>query len=339
MAGITHLEEFQSEALRGLVDASAEDVQATEADSFLPTRQTYDRKFAYQIVKNTPQIGAYIGYGAEPPVVDRNAVASMADEIAYYGLKDIVTYEELQAINESRNNQEFQAMIDTLVSKGVNLIDSLRKLQQLSKMEALCTGAHAYKKNNVSYTINYGIPEENKIALTNGNDFDSDDFDMIGFLLEQVEAYAFENNGKEPEVMWISREINAKMLRNTNIIAESGRPSNSLRVSNEELATVLDNFGLPPVQIIKNRSMTYKDIYTGEIVNHEFMPVNRIVMLSQGVGEYLEGPTLENNFQPGLFLDAYDKKEPIQSIFRAVGAGLPILEVPSLVRHLDVFTP
>jgi hypothetical protein len=126
-------------------------------------------------------------------------------------------------------------------------------------------------------------------------------------------------------------------LTNTVIVAEAGRPDGSARVSQAQLNEVLTGFGLPPVQIVTDRKVTVKDIYTGADEVIEFMPANRIVFLSEGVGEFLLGPTVENEFQPGIALEAKDKDEPIQSILRAVAAGFPALEAPSLIFHADVF--
>ena len=338
MTGITHLEQFQQPALRGLVDQSMQDAPLTLADRFLPTETTYNRRFAYDIIKNNSFLAAYIGYGAEPPVVDRNAIASKSGEIAYFGLKDIVTYEELQAINEARNSAERNATIDALTVKAIDLLNGSRKLMNIAKMEALTKGTFTYNGNNVKAGFTYDIPAENKVAWTAGSDLNTAEFDVIGALMTEVDKYVAAN-GKTPDVMWVSRELNAKLLRNANVIVEAGRPSGSTRVSQDELNAVLDAFGLPPIQIIADRNATYQDNYTGNIVSREVMPVNRIVMLSEGTGKYLLGPTLENNFQPGLFLDAYDKKEPIQSVMRTVGAGFPILEAPSLVHHIDAYTP
>lgn len=338
MAGITHLEVFQKPALRALVDLTEKDVDETIADRFLPTVPTYDRRFAYDIVKNNQYIAAYIGYGAEPPVVDRNAVASKMGEIAYFGLKDIVTYEELQSINEARNDAEQAAVIEKITVKNVDLLNGLRKLIFVAKMEALTRGTHSYDHNNVKVNFDFGIPSDNKVALLAGADLDAPTFDVIGMLQDNVEKYATAN-GKEPDVMWVSRELNQKLLKHASVIAEAGRPTGATRISQDELSGVLAAHGLPPVQVITDRFVQYKDIYTGDIVRKEVMPANRIVMLSENVGEYLLGPTLENDFQPGLYLEAYDKKEPIQSVLRAVGAGFPAPENVSLVYHIDAYTP
>lgn len=337
MAGITFLEQFQKPALRGLVDETVKDTVPTLADRFLPTTETFSNTFSYDIIKTNKYIGAMIGYGSEPPVVDRDAVASEMGEIAKMGLKYIATEEELLALHQARNNGEKAAMIEKLTLKGVDLVSAIQRRIDVIKMEALTKGKFEYNKNGVKVSVDFGIPAENKVALTVGADWDVADRDVIGDLLGFVEKYE-EVNGQAPSVILMSREANAKLLKNTVVITEAGRPSGSTRVSQAELNAVLEGFGLPPIQVVLDRKVTVKNVYTGATEVIEYFPVNRVVMLSEGVGEYLLGPTVENEFQPGIVLEAKDKDEPIQSILRAVAAGFPAIEQPGRIFHADVFT-
>lgn len=338
MAGITHLEEFKEPALRGLVDETLQESEPTLGDRFLPNAEIYSNTFAYDIIKKSKHIGAMIGYGSEPPVVDRDAVASRMGEIAKMGIKYIATEEELLALNQARNNGEKAAMVERLALKGVDLVQAIQRRIGVIKMEALAKGNFSYNKNGVKVNVDFGIPSEHKIALTSPNDWDNVDRDVIADLLDWVEIYE-NTNGKSPDVILMSREVQAKLLRNKVIVTEAGRPEGSTRVSQAELNAVLDGFGLPPIQIVTDRKVTVKDIYTGDDEVVEYFPVNRVVMLSEGVGNFLLGPTVENNFQPGIVLQAYDKQEPIQSVLRAVAAGFPAIEAPGLIFHADVFTP
>lgn len=337
MAGITHLQEFQKPALRGLVDETVKDTVATLADKYIPTSETYSNTFSYDIIKTNKYIGAMIGYGSEPPVVDRDAVASKMGEIAKMGLKYIATEEELLALHQARSNGEKTAMVEKLTLKGVDLVDAIQRRIDVTKMEALTKGKFEYNKNGVKVAVDFGIPAEHKVALTSPNDWDNAERDVIGDLLGFVETYET-TNGETPSVILMSREAQAKLLRNQVIIAEAGRPTGSTRVSQEELSAVLTGFGLPPIEIVKDRKVTVKNVYNGENETIEFFPVNRVVMLSEGIGEYLLGPTVEGDFQPGIVLEAKDRDEPIQSILRAVAAGFPTIEQPSRIFHADVFT-
>lgn len=341
MAGITHLQEFQKPALLGLVEAVVADKNEvpTLADRYLPDDRVFSNTFAYDIIKHSQHIGAMIGYGAEPPVVDRDAVASKIGEIAKMGLKYIATEEELLALNQARNNGEKAAIVDRLTVKGVDLVNALLRRVDVIKMEAITKGTFSYNKNGVKVGVDFGIPATNKVALTGANAWSDPSADVIGQLLDWVDTYSTAN-GKAPDAIWLSREVQALLLKNTTIVNEArGATSGVKRVSVDELNTVLGGYGLPSVVVVVNRKVTVKDIYTGQDEVIEFMPVNRVILVSEGVGNFLYGPTVENNFQPGVVLDAYDKQEPIESVLRTVAAGFPAIEAPGLIFHADVFTP
>lgn len=341
MAGITHLKEFQKPALRGLIDAAVADKKEVPAfgDRFLPDDRIYNMTFGYDIIMNSQHIGAMIGFGAEPPIVDRGEVAAKMGEIAKMGLKYVATEEELLMLNQARNDGEKQALVDKLTVKGIDLVNALLRRVDVIKAEALTKGKFEYNKNGVKATIDFGVPAEHKVALSSGSDWKTPNRDVIGDLMDWVDTYAA-TNGYKPDVILISRETQALLLKNAVIVNEArGANSGTARVSVDELNSVLGGYGLPPIQVVENRKITVKDIYTGKKEVIEVMPVNRVVMLSEGVGNFLYGPTVENDFQPGIVLDAYDKEEPIQSILRTVAAGFPVVEAPSLIFHADVYTP
>ncbi|PAE24071.1 major capsid protein [Bacillus sp. 7894-2] len=336
MAGITHLEQFQKPALLGLVDATVEETMPTFADRYIPNENTFSTKFAYDIIKSNKYIAAMIGHGAEPPVVDRNQVASMAGEIAKMGLKYIATEEELLALHQARSGAESQAMIDNLTFEGVQLVQAMQRRIDVIKMEALTKGQFAYKKHGVEVTVDFGIPAENKKVLSDSTWADAS-HDVIGDLLEWNQAYE-DANGEAPDAIYMSREVQALLLKNTTIVTEAaGSGSGRTRVSVDELNSVLGGYGLPAVNVVTNRKVTVKNVADGSDEVIEFFPVNRVVMLSEGVGKFLLGPTVENEFQPGIVLTAEDLRAPIRSVLETVAAGFPTIEQPSRIFHADVY--
>ncbi|OIB03502.1 major capsid protein E [Paenibacillus sp. LC231] len=335
MAQISQYQEMQKPALRGLVNAVLKDrAKAPKiADRFLPNDNIDSSTFAYDIVKKSTHIAAMIGYGAEPPVVDRDAVAQVAGEVAKLGLKYIATEEELLAIASARSNDSKRAAIDKLITKGVDLIDAILLRVDVMKLEALTKGTFTYNKNAVKIDIDFGVPAANKVT----SDWTIPDHDVIGDLLDWIKKFQDANGGQSPAEIWLSRDIQRLLLKNAVIVSEVGRPVNGAgRVNAEELTKVLGAYGIPPIRVVTNRSVTVKDIYSGEEETIEFMPINRVVMLGEGIGNFLFGPTVENDYKPGIVLDAYDKIEPIQSVMRAVAAGFPAIDTPSLIFYADV---
>lgn len=335
MAGITYLKEFQEPALRGLVDATEEAKVPTFADRFLPNDQEFSTTFTYDVIKKSNHIAAMIGYGAEPPVIDRDAVASKMAEGAKMGLKYIATEEELLALNQARSNAEKSAMIDKLTVKGVDLVQALQRRVDVAKIEAIAKGTFDYNKNGVKIKFDYGIPNEQKIVLTGVNTWANPEHDIIADLMNWNDQYV-DTNGVAPSVILMTRETQALLLKNVIIVTEAGRPEGTTRVNVEQLNSVLGGYGLPPIQIVTERQITVKDIYSGQDEVIEFFPKNRVVFVGEGLGNFVYTPTVENNFQPGINLRAYDKEEPIQSVIRAVAAGFPVVENPGLLLHADV---
>lgn len=340
MAGIEHLREFSKPALKGLVEAMENEKLEVQdgITTFMPKEEVFSTEFAYDIIKKSNQLAGMIGYGAEPPVRDRDQVARRMGELAKFGIKDIVTESELLRLHNPRNNQEESALVDELVVKGADLVKETQNRIDIVKSQALAKGELEYDDNGVKVSIDFtdDMPDEHKVKLEDST-WEDEEHDVIGDLLEWTQAYEA-NAGKEPDAIIMSRKVQALVLKNAAVIAESTglAESGRKRVSSSELNNVLDGYGLPPVTIVKKTSAPYKDIYTGDTKTIEYFPENRIVMASSGVGAYLSGPTVENEFQPGISLQAYDKNEPIQSVFRVVTAGFPIIKNPNLLFHADV---
>lgn len=335
MAELTGLREFQVETLRGLIDESLENRMPSFADAYLPQVPTYSMNFAYDIIKTSQHIAAMIGVGAEPPVVDRDAVATMHGTIAKFGIKYIATEEELMAIFQARSNGEKQAMVNKLLARAVDLAEMVQRRYDVTKLQAIGLGTFVYNDNNVKVNIDFGIPAAHKKTLSGTNKWDDAASDPVADMQGWIATYVAAN-GKQPDAIYMPRAVVASLMKNPSIVLESGRPVGVTRATMQDVQDVFASYGFPAFSVIDDRSITVKDVYTGLDETIEFFPSNRIVMVSQGLGEFMVGPTVENGFAPGIFVDAYDKKEPIQSILRAVGAGFPALQKPSLLFHADV---
>lgn len=334
MAGIEHLKEMQEPALRGLTVQIKDNTAPTLADRFLPDGQTFSTTFAYDIVKKSNHIAAYIGYGAEPPVIDRDAVAHKMGEVAKLGLKYIATEEELLALNQARSDAEKSAMVEQLTVKAADLVKALQKRVDVSKLEALLKGTFSYNKNGVKINVSYGIGAPDVKSGT--ETWDKTSAKPLSDLIAWNDAY-MTKNGKAADAIIMSREALALLQTNSEIIAEArGTNGASSRVSVNEVNDVLAGYGLPAIQVQVQRSITVKDVYTGADEVIEFLPKFRVVFASAGAGQFLYGPTVENDYKPGVDLRAYDKFEPIQSIIRVAAAGVPVIENPDLIFHADV---
>lgn len=340
MAGITHLEQFQPEALRGLVDESVSlrEEKPEFGQRFLPNLNVYSNTFTYDIIKKSKNMATFIGYGAEPPVMDRDAVANKFGSLAAFGLQYIATVEELMAIQQASTDAQRGDLVARLEKKAVDVIEGIQDFSDVLRAQALTTGRLNYTNKEVKINFDYQIPAEHKIALTGTETWNNADADALGDLIEWNELYANTNNGQSPDVILMPRELFALLTKNRSIISEA-RPGieGVTRISQAEVSQVLDGYGLPAIQLIKNRKTTVRNMYTGQDEEVEFYPAGRVVFLSEGLGNFYYGPNPESDdFTPGLVVRAVDEKRPLRSIIEGYAAGFPVIEVPSLILHADV---
>src|SRR5690625_1533433 len=218
------------------------------------------------------------------------------------------------------------------------MVKETRDRINVSKLQAIGTGQVTYDDNNVKITIDFteDMPAEHKVVLTGDNTWANPNHDVVGDLLEWSNQYE-ETNGKKADAIYMTRKVQALLLKNAVIVNEAaGAGSGRTRVSNDELNSILGGYGLPPVRIVKKTSARVKPYGAADFETIEFFPENRVLFVSNGAANFKLGPTVENNYQPGIVLQAYDKFEPIQSILRTAAAGFPVLEQPSLVLYADV---
>lgn len=337
MASILNYKEFQKPVLKGLLEESLKDETQDFIHTYVGNEVTYDIRFAYDIIQRKQHIAAMIGLGAEKPVVDRHQSAQKMVEMAHFGLKDIITIEELYEIANARNNADKQNRINKLLNRADDLVQYLKLRKKVEKLKAVAFGKNSYDKNGVKIELDYGIPDDHKIALTTGNDWDELDRDVIGDLLEWDRKYRDSNGGKQADAILLTRSVYNKLTKNKNIIAEADRPVGSSRVSETQLNEVLASFGLPSIQIVDETSITVNDIYTGENETIEVFPENRVVFISSGVGNFVTGPNPDDDaMNPVATLEAYDERTPKRSIIEVAESGFVVLEKPSLLLHADV---
>src|SRR5699024_1598113 len=265
MAGINHLSEVQAEKLNKLVDVLAKEKNEGETigNEFLTMKNGYSNKFAYDLIQKKTHNASYIGFGSEPPVMDRDAVASRHGELAKLGIKHIVTEEELLSIHQARSNAEQRAMVDQLVAKGVDLVNAVYLQIEVSRLKALFLGEFSYNDGNDEIGLDYGV--ENKVELTGTEAWDTETATPLSDLIKWNVEYA-DRNVQAADLFLMSRKTRVMLQTLPEIVTELRGSSPATTVSVSALHEVLGAYDLPESRVVERRSVTALDIVSGENV-------------------------------------------------------------------------
>ncbi|MEH7457951.1 major capsid protein [Bacillus sp. JJ1127] len=332
MTGIMYLQAFHNDSLQKVVDYTVRTQKETVADRYLPNDNTYSTEVVFDLVKKVPLIASMIGYGAEPPVVDRDAIAQIRAELPKLGIKHIITESELLAL---ANTQGHKGLVEGITSDGKRLTEAILNLVYVMKMQALSMGKYTTRVGGVSAEVDFQIPEENKITLEKASDWATDpNRDVLNDIAEWVERYN-DLTFTYPEEILVSRKIADLLCKHPSVVGQSEKKGVS-RISLKKLNEVFADLQLPPLTVIENTKITVHNSYTGKEDEITVFPENRLVLVSKGIGNFLFGPTVEGEGKPGIVLRAYDKQEPIQSVLKAVATGFPVLEGVNKLMHVDV---
>jgi hypothetical protein len=325
------LEEFLQEEFQGYV----ENVPPTRSyllAQFLPAKNVFDLKFAYNVInKEYSRTASITGFNADAPLRDKDGLARHFGELAkvQHGFK--LDEEELLRFNQPRNDEEKSEAVSYVYDQTDNLIEGVRDIEEWLRAQVLYHGRLSYSENDVKLEVDFGIPEENKLtASVEWSDYASSK--PLEDLQGAVKQFKSKNNGKKPVIIHLSSEQEANLLRNEQIklqVFGSAQGNAQRLLTQPDLVNVFTALSLPPY-------MVNDDMIDNGNGAEELLPANRVVILGEGLGQTFFGPTVEKNYQAGIYiLPIIETKPPRQEVY--VGETVfPALQKPNAVVHLDV---
>ena len=323
------LEEFLQETFQGYVE-NVPPTRNYHLASLLPAKNVYDLKFAYNVINKVYSRTASItGFNSDAPLRDKDGLAKHFGELAkiQHGFK--IDEEELLRFNQPRNDDEKQEAVNYVYDQTDNLVQGARDTEEWLRAQVLYKGAIKYEENDVVIDVDFGIPEENKLtASVPWSDFAN--AKPLEDLQTAVQQFRKKNNNQKPVIIHMSSKAEANLLRNEQIKMQVFGAQNSTRLlTKNDLVNVFSSLSLPPYLV--NDDM----IDNGN--GAEFLlPENRVVMLGTQLGNTFFGPTVEKNYQAGIYvLPIIETKPPRQEVY--VGETVfPALQRPNAVLFLDV---
>lgn len=276
----------------------------------------------------TPVIASVHSFDTEAEIGEREA-QKLIGELALIKRKMQLTEKEVIALEHPRDAAERKALMKNVYNDIDMLVMSIRARIELMRMELVATGKITLNENNLTAVVDYGVPDEHKVANVV---WDGADVDPIADILAW-----YNRMETKPKRALTSNTVLMKILRNPNVAAQLYGPNVSRLPSATELNTYLTSLGLPAIT-------TYDEVYRKKKANgrgydvYRYFPENAFVMMpSTTLGETLYGPTAEETrlsrnsdvtmeMMGKIIAFIYETdKDPVGTWEKAVATALPTL--------------
>ena len=323
------LDQFAGEEFQGYI----ENVPAARnylLSRFLPNDTVFDLKFAYNVINKVyTRTASITGFDSDAPLRDKDGLSKAFGEVAKVQHGFRISEEELLRFTNPRRDAERQKAIDYVYDQTDNLVQGVYDLEEWMRAQAIYKGVLTYSENGVELAIDYGIPSANKLTATVAWNQASNS--PLTDLQAVVDRFKAANNGQVPAEIHISSTVKADLMKSAAIVLQVYGDADSRRlVTNDDLNGVLNSLALPKL-VVQDMEV---DNGAG---NERLLPVRRIVALPSGeVGKTYLGPTIEKNFDAGMYvLPVIENKPPRQEVY--VGETVfPAIKEPNKIVWMDV---
>jgi hypothetical protein len=324
------LDQFAGEEFLGYVE-NVPPARPYILSRFLPNESIYDLKFAYNVInKQYTRTASITGFNSDAPLRDKDGLSQAFGEVAKVQHGFRLNEEELLRFTHPRRPEEKQKAIDYVYDQTDNLVQGVYDIEEWMRAQVLYKGVLVYSENDVVINVDYGIPAASKLTTANtwATPATADPLKDIQTIVNRFKAV---NRGQSPTELHVSGAVKTDLLKSPSIILQVYGDADSRRlITNNDLDSVLSSLDLPKIVV--------QDV---EIDNgaglERLLPTRRVVAFGGGeVGKTFFGPTVEKNYQTGMYvLPIIEKKPPSQEVY--VGETVfPALQNTNGIVWMDV---
>ncbi|MUK89150.1 hypothetical protein GMD78_12280 [Ornithinibacillus sp. L9] len=327
-----HLEEFQGEEFQGYVEnvPAAKDYKLRNV---LPTKSIKDINFSYNVINGKYGRAASItGFNASAPLRDKKELEKAFGSVAkvQHGIR--LDEEELLRFNRPRDDEEKAQVVEYVYDTTDDLIQGVYDTEEYMRAQAVYNGVLNYddEENDIHISVDFDIPAENKLTVT--TPWSDPTSKPLTDIQAGVEQYKKANKRRKPRVMHMTSATEAHLLQSEQIRVQVYGENNGQRLlTKNDLVNVFNALGLPSYEI--NDDVVDID-GVGEAA---LLDDDKVVFLGEDLGETYVGPTVEKNYETGIYsiTEIRETNPPSQSIF--IGETVfPALKRPQSIVIMDV---
>lgn len=234
----------------------------------------------------TPVVASVHAFDTEAEIGSREA-SRMALEAALIKRKMQLTEKEIVALENPRNAAEQQYLMQNVYNDIDVLVAGVNARIEQMRMEVLAKGTVTLSENGLDAVIDYGVPDENKEALTGTDMWTDSSSNPLDDLMRWADTLA-----SRPTRALTTTPVLSALLKHPKVISALFGNNSGRIASRADLNAFLAQHDLPAIAVYdaKFRKQNVNGTYT----QHRYFPSNTFVMFGEGtLGETLFGPTAE----------------------------------------------
>lgn len=294
--------------------------------SAFPTEEVEDIEGVYDIIEQQVNVAASItGFNSGAPIRSKGqgkqAIAQLTKIQDAYHLDE----KELYHYRNPRTSSEKQKVVDSVLMSTNELSDGVEKTKELLRASMAYNGRFDYEDPRTETKISLDLDRPTENDLTASEVWGTDTATPITDLQSAIEQYQATNGNKKPEIINMNSKTFTKLKRSGQIKLELFGDTNTPRiVKDDDFQSLLDSFGLPPIQIDDSETAIFQIDGTNKIVKH--LEDDKVVLRASVLGKTLSGPSVENNFAKGKFATTVISQDPVSEKTIVGEVALPVTQ-------------
>lgn len=315
---------------KNLIDYTKERaIPAMVGETLFPSQKT--DQLEIEMIKganNLPVSASIHSFDTETEIGSREGTSKSMQELALIKRKEKVGEKLLIALNNPRTSAEEKRIINNLFNIADDLVKSVLVRVEAMRLEALSTGKLNINENGVKATIDYGMPNQNKVAKT----WSSGAPNILEDIKTLCDTISTATGFRPTRTLTSTKNLN--ILLKDDGIRSAMFGVNSARLTNQtELNQFLASQKLPQIA-------TYDALYRvqgkdGKYTTKRYLTESAFIVLPDGkMGDTFYGPTAEEielalkgdvdiEMIGNILLQQYSTNDPVAKWIKAVASAMP----------------
>jgi hypothetical protein len=292
---------------------------------------TYDLTFDYDVFTQTYAPSAAItGWNAGAPLRDKQGLKTLTQEIAkiQHGVR-IDEREQLKFMNP-RVNDERERAIKRVYDQTDRLIEGVNDTEEWIRAQAAYIGTIVYNSNGVQINVNFGLPAIVTPATAWSDRAASNPLDDFRAA---VQAFKDANAGQAPKYIDLSGSVLLDITLNQQIRGAIYGVNSAMIPTRAQIESLFISVADAPIAIRVNDDKISLD---GAAASR-LLPARTVALLGEQPIVTVQGPTVEKDFNPGIYVvPKIDMGPPPQEEIYVGESAFVGVKQPSQIHRLSV---